>query len=911
MRLNFSVAALSIKSVMLAASIFGLASIPASIRRALADGPPIVNYGAIGDQYTTSVGIINSDSIPELTNYGSIESKTLSISNSGEGMIKSLSNFGQIYGGTAIQNDGTINSLINGTEKSRSVIYGLYQYGILNTGKIEIINNYQEIAARLNGIYNTSTGSVGAIHNFSTGSITASTGEPSEIFSNGIVNEGSIRNFQNDVGGYIFGFAHGIVNGSNGFRGTIESITNAGSIYGYKGYAIWNQSSSSNPLLFSIGNIENSSTGQIIGEQGGIQNESSIGTLINHGLIYASKDAGISNGSNGVSSSIQLISNYGEINGEWSGIRNRAADVSGSQNVISRIENFTTGYINGGRDGIRNDALVELIANGGLITGNNGVANTGTLQEVSNAGEIQGFESGIANYYDGRSSRISLVTNFGSISNGRYGIQNIILDLTSFNDVLVIPDLVKSMINIDQIVNSSTGYIYGHWAGIRNDATIGSILNYGEISSRLSGSGIYNTGVIGSLVNAQGGSSIQPLTFKGNLPSSYYIYIASASHYGQISFTNGSGVMNVGVELADGVRPVNLYSSVISGVDASHLGNTTGTVNGWNWRLEQVGLAWNLIFVGPNVYDTYADLSRSANNIRNTIALRSSSIALMMDYDCRAFAQYNTCISFGGRYSDLNASTNEGAGILTAAYRVSPSVRIGAFIDHRVTQSKPAGINYSDDTPSVGAFIGYDDHGDGTGAQGKVTAVYNTGKVGVTRQVSSANTEAGSGSSRLTLYAVGAELGWGIQLNDGWVGTPYAGIRQTSSKLVSYAEQLTDSVKFPISYADYGQRLTTATAGGRIDGRMTERVSIALAAGIERDLRSTMDAYAGTSDIPGLASFSFSTSVNSNRSRAVGSAALSYQIEANQRVSAGVSVRENAYVSQPTRTMQMKYEMAF
>ena len=309
--------------------------------------------------------------------------------------------------------------------------------------------------------------------------------------------------------------------------------------------------------------------------------------------------------------------------------------------------------------------------------------------------------------------------------------------------------------------------------------------------------------------------------------------------------------------------------------------------------------------------NTYTDLARSASNIRNTIALRSSSMALMMDYDCRAFAQYNTCISFGGRYGDLNASTNEGAGILTASYRVAPSMRIGAFIDHRVTQSKPAGIRYSDDTPSVGAFIGYDDHGDGTGAQGKLTAVYNTGKVGVTRLASSANTEAGSGRSALTSYAVGAELGWGIQLNDGWVGTAYAGIKLTSSKLGAYAEQLTDSVKFPISYADYGQRLTTATAGLRIDGRLTEGVSIALAAGIERDLRRTMDAYAGISDIPGLTSFSFSNSANSNRSRAVGSAALSYQIANNQRVSAGMSVRQNAYVSQPTRAMQMKYEMAF
>ena len=143
------------------------------------------------------------------------------------------------------------------------------------------------------------------------------------------------------------------------------------------------------------------------------------------------------------------------------------------------------------------------------------------------------------------------------------------------------------------------------------------------------------------------------------------------------------------------------------------------------------------------------------------------------------------------------------------------------------------------------------------------------------------------------------------------MSTPYAGLKHTSSKLGSYAESQTASVEFPISYADYGQRLTTATAGVRLDGRMTERVSLALAAGVERDLRSTMDAYAGTSDIPGLTSFSLSTNANSNRNRITGSAALSYQIAAHQRVTTGMSVRGNAYGTELTSTAQMTYEVAF
>ena len=66
-----------------------------------------------------------------------------------------------------------------------------------------------------------------------------------------------------------------------------------------------------------------------------------------------------------------------------------------------------------------------------------------------------------------------------------------------------------------------------------------------------------------------------------------------------------------------------------------------------------------------------------------------------------------------------------------------------------------------------------------------------------------------------------------------------------------------------------------------------------------------------TLHMPTLTSFALSTNANSNRSRMVGSAALSYQIAAHQRVTAGMHVRENAYVTRPTRTAQMTYEMAF
>ena len=57
---------------------------------------------------------------------------------------------------------------------------------------------------------------------------------------------------------------------------------------------------------------------------------------------------------------------------------------------------------------------------------------------------------------------------------------------------------------------------------------------------------INNAGTITNLYNLQG-TSTNPLTLKGNLPSNYYLVIDSEDDYGQLSVTSGSGSMNFSI----------------------------------------------------------------------------------------------------------------------------------------------------------------------------------------------------------------------------------------------------------------------------------------------------------------------------------------------------------------------------
>jgi hypothetical protein len=112
--------------------------------------------------------------------------------------------------------------------------------------------------------------------------------------------------------------------------------------------------------------------------------------------------------------------------------------------------------------------------------------------------------------------------------------------------------------------------------------------------------GIINTGVITTLNNQQGASS-SALTYRGILPTFYNIIIASTTDFGKLAVTSASGTMTFGISslsTADSSILNTTLSSVLSGIAAANLVNTSGTYNGYAFALTQTtptsGI-WNLL----------------------------------------------------------------------------------------------------------------------------------------------------------------------------------------------------------------------------------------------------------------------------------------------------------------------------
>lgn len=598
--------------------------------------------------------------------------------------------------------------------------------------------------------------------------------------------------------------------------------------------------------------------------------------------------------------------------------------------IISTFTNTSSGTINGSRQGIyilsptfTNSAPIKIgtLTNDGLIRAqtndesaqiygiynskssigtltNNGTIMVSTTKETVNAAGI--YTSGV----------IQNLTNTGLIS-ATIGSVPIGIAICCGDEFA--PGAVGNLINQGSIDAE---------VGIDNAGSIGTLHNLGVIHG--SSFNISNVGTIGTLINAQGGNGSLPaqtaLTYSGNLPSTYLEYVTSTAHYGQLAVTGGVGTIGsfgiaVGSTLANGT-----YASVLSGVGTvgtiSGLnGSITGSISGSTWTLLNRGSdIWDLIISGlisgPDAVNTLLELGYTRDDILKALRNRAAVTNNALNHDCLTFDKNGVCIGFNARYSSMD-DMHEGAGVMTAAMRLSPNTHLGVFIDYAGKQDALGAVAYGDENPMIGGFLGYAEKPDGTGLQGRVSAAYHTGDVTIKRPDTLENTEAGSGKTSLTHWAIGAEMGYGFAMSEQSNLTPYIGLRYGTAEMAGYTEGSSDAVQYPISYHAFSQNLTTATAGLRLNGMLNDKVSYQIAGGIEYDLKSDANAFSGSSTIPDLTTFSIQKTTDSNRLRGNASLALGYAIAPNQKLTASASVRSEAYTDQPTTNVMIGLEVGF
>ncbi len=254
-----------------------------------------------------------------------------------------------------------------------------------------------------------------------------------------------------------------------------------------------------------------------------------------------------------------------------------------------------------------------------------------------------------------------------------------------------------------------------------------------------------------------------------------------------------------------------------------------------------------------------------------------------LTYDCTVFNKNNICVSAGGRYTYLgeDAASNWG-GLLIIGYRPTSNTRIGVFADKSMDINGPAGIRQSKNMPTMGLFGNWALNQDGTGVNVHASAVFSSSDLTITR-TASMTTEEGKGKSSFDGQAYELRANYVKPLTNTLTAIPYIGLRYTRLNNDAYTETAGSQVIWPISYSEMAQRTFSAVAGADFLLALADKLTGVAGLGMQQNLSYKMDAYSGSSGIPGLSSFSVSMT-GKTATRGTANAGLFYSVSPTERL---------------------------
>ena len=439
-----------------------------------------------------------------------------------------------------------------------------------------------------------------------------------------------------------------------------------------------------------------------------------------------------------------------------------------------------------------------------------------------------------------------------------------------------------------------------------NQGAIGTLTNMGSMTGQFRS--MLNHAPITTLNNRQGGNS--PLTMHdGGLPANYNIIIDSPSVYGKMSAFNSGTPMAFGIYNTSVVAP-GTYEDVLSNFDGSWLTNTTGTYAGLAWSLRYDGANYDLVFAapGPSAQATLSSMQATAQGLRSAFGVQTAFLNPGLSYDCAMFDSQGLCVAATGRNTTLQGS-NAGAtsGIVTLAYRIQPTLRVGAYVEQSLDSSGDPSVVVRKGNPDLGVFAVWNQRADGDGPQVRVAHRQGQKKVDITRPVV-AGSEPGSGTADLVSRGTQLTLSHGVRLNDTWRVSPYVGVRAIDIERRAYSEQASASVTTPLSYGTLSERSVVLLVGSHVAARLAPRFTLTGFAGVEHDQSRKTSDYSATG-VAALQPLDFNS--NPKKTRPVASIGGIYDVDKTHQFSAQWVYRKEAFSSSATNSLLASYSVGF
>jgi|GEM_PF-3113938 len=294
--------------------------------------------------------------------------------------------------------------------------------------------------------------------------------------------------------------------------------------------------------------------------------------------------------------------------------------------------------------------------------------------------------------------------------------------------------------------------------------------------------------------------------------------------------------------------------------------------------------------LGPDSANSRQALTYAASAQTALVKQRNQLLSDMLSQECFPIQSGQSCMAIEGRHGRSTLS-NEGTGLISGAWQVSPTLRVGGYVEQGDVQLRHSGVGFSSNAPSLGGFLRWNTNPDGSGLQARLSFATHTGKLQITRDKTLADTEAGSGTALLQSYALGAELAWGIPLGDSTLLKPFLGVQDTRSERGAYMEASSADVTNPISYESFAHNTLYTLAGLRLSGVATDGFSYQLSGGLQYKERRYGSDLSGSSQVYKLEAFALDMRDASANPELVGSADLHYHLGKDQQITATLAMR--------------------
>jgi probable HAF family extracellular repeat protein len=354
------------------------------------------------------------------------------------------------------------------------------------------------------------------------------------------------------------------------------------------------------------------------------------------------------------------------------------------------------------------------------------------------------------------------------------------------------------------------------------------------------------------------------------------------------------------------------------GVSSASAVSADGAVVGGVSETDVQGFGGNRAFIWRTQMQDLENLMLSfpapANDTAIAVAQQQGTVGQLASWTCLAetgaSCMRTSLISSntGSTASDDIGSSSSPTGLISYGYGVSDGWTLGGTLSLGSTSLNHNGFEMGSNLGAALRGSYSEGHSARTGWQGEVALGYGRASGDIIRGRGLDNVLLSTGQADMDTRLARASLGYGINQAQGWLLTPTLGITNTRTTRGAYTETGGD---FNASYDSLSIDRTSMDLSLSAGTAINDVSRLTLTGGLERDLNADRAVLTGTSDMPGMETFTIGSALDRRDTRRFFATEYAYDISETQTLSGSLKVGQTVYGSKPQVGLGISFDMKF